>query len=114
MMPRLVESWRRAWSATPGTTDALFPFGIVTLSTGDSEGAADIGSFRFAQTASYGQLPNPIMPNTWTASAYDLADPWYFCEDSPPTKTCPGCDTVDPKYNCSAPAARRARHGVQF
>lgn len=104
MMPRLVDLWRREWSRVPGTTDPVFPFGIVTLSTSDSEGAGDIASFRFAQTASYGALPNPLMPRTWTAQAYDLADPWIFCEDSPPTKTCPGCDTVDPRYNCSAPS----------
>ena len=103
MMPRLVELWRREWSKVPNTTDPLFPFGLVTLSTSDSESAGDIGSFRFAQTGSWGVLPNPDMPRTWTAQAYDLADPWIFCEDNPPTKTCPGCDTTDPKYNCSAP-----------
>ena len=90
LMPRLISLWRREWSKVPGTTDPLFPFGFVTLSPGDSEGAADIGSFRFAQTASYGVVPNPLMQNAWTAHAYDLADPWLFCEDSPPTKTCPG------------------------
>lgn len=104
MMPRLVELWRREWSRTPNTTDPLFPFGLVSLSTSDSESAADIGSFRFAQVASYGTLPNPAMPNTWVAHAYDLADPWIFCEDNPPTKTCPACDTVDARYNCSAPS----------
>ena len=104
LMPQLLSLWRREWSKEPGTTDPLFPFGLVTLSTADSEGAGDIGSFRFAQTASYGVVPNPVMANAWTAHAYDLADPWIFCEGSPPTKTCPGCDTIDPRYNCSAPS----------
>ena len=66
-MPALVAAYRRAWSATPGTTDALAPFGVVSLSTGDSEGASDIGSFRWAQQGSYGVLPNAAMPNTFLA-----------------------------------------------
>jgi hypothetical protein len=69
MMPRLVDLWRREWSKVPNTTDPLFPFGLVTLSTSDSESAGDIGSFRFAQTGSWGVLPNPDMPRTWTAQA---------------------------------------------
>ena len=103
MMPKLIDLFRQEWSKVPGTTDPLFPFGLVSLSTSDSEGSSDIGSFRFAQTGSYGVVPNPLMKNSWMAHAYDLADPWIFCEDSPPTKTCPGCDTIDPQYNCSAP-----------
>lgn len=103
MMPKLIDLFRREWSKTPGTTDPVFPFGFVSLSTSDSEGASDIASFRFAQTGSYGTVPNPLMKNAWLAHAYDLADPWVLCEDSPPTKTCPGCDTIDPQYNCSAP-----------
>jgi len=101
MIPRLVDLWRREWSATPGTTSPTFPFGIVTLSTGDSEGAYDIGSFRFAQTASWGALPNPDMQNTWTAQAYDLADPWYFCEGGKGDPGCDNCEYFDPRYNCS-------------
>ena len=31
---------------------------------------------RWAQTASYGVLPNPEMPNTFLAQAYDLNDPY--------------------------------------
>ena len=104
LMPRLVSLWRSRWSATPGTTDALFPFGLVSLSTTDSEGAADLAAFRFAQVGSWGSMPNPDMPNTWTAHAYDLADPWILCEGTnPPTKMCPGCDVLDPLYNCLAP-----------
>ena len=80
MMPQLLSLWRREWSKVPGTTDPNFPFGIVTLSTADSEGAADFGSFRWAQTASYGVVPNELMNNAWTAHAYDLADP---CAQSP-------------------------------
>ena len=35
-----------------------------------------MGNFRWAQTASYGQLPNEAMPNSFIANAYDLGDPW--------------------------------------
>jgi hypothetical protein len=101
MIPKLVALWRKEWSATPGTTDPAFPFGLQTLSTGDSEGAADIGSFRFAQTASYGVMPNALMQGTWLSQGYDLADPWYFCEAG--VSDCPGCDTSDARYNCSSP-----------
>jgi hypothetical protein len=99
-MPKLVALWRAAWSATPGTTDPLAPFGIVTLSADDSEGAADMASFRFAQSGSFGVAPNAAMPNTFIAHGFDLADPWVYCGDKPQTKACAGCDTADPDYNC--------------
>jgi hypothetical protein len=41
-------------------------------------GARDFGGFRWAQTANYGVLPNPALPNTFLAQAYDLPDPWYI------------------------------------
>lgn len=66
-MPALVAAFRSAWSVTPGTTDPLAPFGLVSLSTGDSEGAADVASFRWAQQGSYGVVPNAAMPNTFMA-----------------------------------------------
>jgi hypothetical protein len=31
---------------------------------------------QWAQTANYGVLPNPVMPRTYVAQAYDLNDPW--------------------------------------
>ena len=126
-MPALVSSWRAAWSATPGTTDPEAPFGICTLSSDDSEGAADMGSFRFAQSGSFGVAPNAAMPNTYIAHGYDLvsvaaplfyppplaslilaccffchpqADPWVYCGNAPQTKQCAGCDTADPDYDC--------------
>ena len=100
LMPRLISSWRAAWSATPGTTDPLAPFGLCTLSSDDSEGSADMGSFRFAQSGSFGYAPNPAMPNTFIAHGYDLADPWVYCGDKPQTKQCAGCDSADPEYDC--------------
>ena len=32
----LVAGWRRVWSETPGTTDPMAPFGIVTLASSGS------------------------------------------------------------------------------
>jgi len=98
-MPKMIAEWRALWSATPGTTSPSAPFGLVSLSATDSEGASDIGAFRWAQSGSYGVVPNELMPSVFMAHAYDLADPWINCNGD--TKDCPGCDTVDPKYNCS-------------
>ena len=75
MMPALVASWRSMWAAASGT-DALAPFGLVTLAPSGTEGGSDIGTMRWAQTASYGVLPNPAMPHTFLAQAFDLNDPW--------------------------------------
>ena len=36
----LVDGWRKIFSATPGTTDPLAPFGIVTLASSGSEGGS--------------------------------------------------------------------------
>ena len=75
MMPKLVELFRKTWSVEAGTTDPEAPFGVVSLSSHDSEGAHDMASFRWAQQGSYGTLPNKIMPNTFMAHAFDLQDP---------------------------------------
>ena len=59
-MKNLVQTWREQWSAEAGTTSATFPFGIVSLAAGTSEGhTAAMPVFRLAQTASYGFLPGP-------------------------------------------------------
>ena len=75
-MTQLIRGWRAAWSKTPGTTDPLAPFGVVTLASSGSEGGPDFGTMRIAQTMSYGVLPTPTMPNTFVAQAYDLDDEW--------------------------------------
>lgn len=76
LMEKLVSSWRKQWSAEAGTTDPTAPFGLVTLAPSGGEGGADLPSMRWAQTASYGVLPNPVMPHTFLAQAYDLNDPF--------------------------------------
>jgi sialate O-acetylesterase len=75
-MPALIKYWREQWSATPGTTAATAPFGLVSLSPDDSEGSPDMGSFRWAQSGGFGVVPNSAMPNVFMAHAYDLADPY--------------------------------------
>jgi hypothetical protein len=76
-MPKLVELWRQVWSAVPGTTDSMAPFGIVSLAAGGSEGAGyNMAHMRWSQTANYGHLPNPALPHCFMAHAYDLGDPW--------------------------------------
>jgi hypothetical protein len=77
MMPKMVQAWRNAWSGTPDTTSPTAPFGLATIAPGGSEGAGEhLSAFRWAQTANYGTLPNPLMPNVFAAQAYDLRDPW--------------------------------------
>ena len=91
MQPRMVAAWREIWSVADGTTDPLAPFGLVTIAPSGAEGAGDhLSAFRWAQTANYGVLPNPAMPRTFVAQAYDLNDPWYappravvFCAKAP-------------------------------
>ena len=53
MATKLVSLWRKEWSKTPNTTSPTAPFGVVSLSAHDSEGAADMASFRWAQQGSY-------------------------------------------------------------
>lgn len=49
-MHNLVNSWRQQWSLTKGTTSATFPFGIVSLAAGTSEGHTyNMPNFRHAQ-----------------------------------------------------------------
>lgn len=75
-MVDLVQSWRTKWSLVPGTTDPDAPFGIVTLASSGSEGGPNMGAMRWSQTGNYGVLPNPLIPNSFLAQAYDLDDPW--------------------------------------
>jgi hypothetical protein len=103
LMPLLIQEWRALWSATPGTTNPLAPFGLVTLASSGSEGGHDLGSMRLAQTAGYGVLPNPAMPATFLAQGLDMDDPYIntTCSDikccpydfnASHHTTCAGCD----------------------
>merc|ERR1719174_2385378 len=55
-MANLVTTWREAFAANgPNTTPTDFPFGIVSLAGGTSEGhGANMGAFRYAQTLNTG------------------------------------------------------------
>ena len=80
-LPKLIARYRELWSSTPGTTDPLVPFGIVTLSAGSSEGSGQhMAGMRWSQTGNYGVLPNPIMPAVFMAQGFDAGDPWEMCE----------------------------------
>jgi hypothetical protein len=96
MMPKLISLFRTEWSKEPGTTAPTAPFGLVSLSSHDSEGAADMASFRWAQQGSYGTVPNTLMPNTFMAHAFDLQDPWNGNTGACTTHSFPG-------YDCSTP-----------
>ena len=63
--------------ANASSTDALAPFGVVSLAAGGSEGHGQhMAALRWSQTANFGSLPNVLMPNTFLAHAYDIPDPW--------------------------------------
>jgi len=50
MQPVMVAQWRKLWSVVPGTTDAMFPFGVTSIASGGDEGHPNIAYFRLAQT----------------------------------------------------------------
>lgn len=87
-LPAMVASWRSYWRAAhslsySSTNSYVEPlFGVATLAAGGSEGNdRNMASMRMAQTASYGVLPNPIMPHSFLAQVYDIGDPWAFVGD---------------------------------
>jgi hypothetical protein len=70
-LPAMLQLWRQSWAG--GSNN---PFGVVDLHAGSSEGQGGngaMGNFRWAQTASYGQLPNEAMPNSFMANAYGMS-----------------------------------------
>ena len=57
---RMIAKYRARWSATPGTTDPLVPFGVVTLAAGTSEGnGRNMAGMRWSQTCNYGVVGSP-------------------------------------------------------
>ncbi|KAI8520059.1 hypothetical protein Bbelb_033160 [Branchiostoma belcheri] len=76
--PGMIDSWRKEWyMGTGGRTDPYFPFGFVQLSTtGTPKATGNLGypAIRWHQTADYGYVPNPVMPNVFMAVAVDLPD----------------------------------------
>ncbi|XP_035678566.1 sialate O-acetylesterase-like isoform X1 [Branchiostoma floridae] len=75
--PGMIDSWRKEWyMGTGGQTDRHFPFGFVQIST-ETPNVIKLGypAIRWHQTADYGYVPNPAMPNVFMAVAVDLVDP---------------------------------------
>eukprot|EP00493_Phyllostaurus_siculus_P022776 UN23110 len=77
MFLKMKNQWQEYWSATPGTTEKEFGFGVVTLADGTSEGGPNMPEMRWAQTQNYGVIPNPEFPNGFMAAGHDLGDPWW-------------------------------------
>eukprot|EP00434_Breviolum_minutum_P007446 symbB.v1.2.006568.t1/scaffold392.1/size213825/4 len=69
----------------------------VTLAASGGEGGRSMGAMRWAQTANYGVAPNPAMPRTFLAQAFDLDDPFSNI-------TCyrKGCCGPAPKEGCES------------
>ena len=68
VFPGMVKDWQVAWTNRSGSSETLrMPFGFVQLAAGARENATVV---RFAQTAKYGYVPNPLMPTAFMAAAY--------------------------------------------
>lgn len=77
MFPALIADWRQTFhSGSQGQTERFFPFGFVQLSSYLLMNSSDYGfpEIRWHQTADFGSVPNPKMPNTFMAVAMDLCD----------------------------------------
>ncbi|KAM4828450.1 sialate O-acetylesterase isoform 2-T3 [Thomomys bottae] len=75
--PALIADWRQSFhDGSQGQTEHLFPFGFVQLSSylGPEKSDDRFPQIRWHQTADFGYVPNPIMPNTFMAVAMDLGD----------------------------------------
>ena len=102
----LVRVYRELWSAQPGTTAADAPFGIFTLHSGASEGSGkNMAGIRWSQSANYGVVPNPLIPNGWITQLFDLGDPWLNNIDSSDKSHCEKVDPATGMYgpNCQTP-----------
>ena len=59
LLPAMIKAWRDVWSATPNTTDASAPFGIVMLADSTDEGwGSNVPQMHWAQTGNVGYAPN--------------------------------------------------------
>ena len=61
---------------------------------------------RWAQTANYGRVPNPSLPNAFLAQTHDLHDPWNVRIDCLRAKCCD--DTPSARQLCAAALAGRS------
>ena len=73
----MIKQWRANWSIIENTTDKLFPFGVVALAAGTSEGHdGATGGFRWSQSLNFDIMPNNGSQNTFLVQGYDIGDPW--------------------------------------
>ncbi|XP_025099666.1 sialate O-acetylesterase-like [Pomacea canaliculata] len=72
--PAMIDDWRAKFSEQSGTSP-IFPFGFVQLAP-DRSSDVRVGfpDIRWHQTADYGYVPNPRMPNVFMSVAIDLPD----------------------------------------
>ena len=69
-LPAMVRSWREIWAADASLTRL---FGVATLAAGGSEGNGQhMAGMRWSETANYGVLPAPAMPDSFLAQVYDI------------------------------------------
>ena len=74
----MIASWRKAWSAVPGTTDKQFPFGVTSLAGGCSEAFPLWSSFQHyteAQWRSCATNTNGLNQRT-SPMCKDIRDDW--------------------------------------
>jgi len=72
--PAMIADWRSKWQVgSLGETAADFPFGFVNLAPWINPNNAPAG-IRWAQSAGYGYVPNPAMPNVFSSISIDLTD----------------------------------------
>lgn len=89
LFPAMIAQWRSIWSAVPGTTDPLAPFGYVEIADGSDEAwGISMAGLRWAQSANYGSVPNPVMPNVFSAVTHDAGDPWDADQCNQKGKSC--------------------------
>ncbi|XP_048199698.1 sialate O-acetylesterase [Perognathus longimembris pacificus] len=75
--PELIADWRQSFhDGSQGQTERFFPFGFVQLSSYLVQETSDdrFPQIRWHQTADFGFVPNPAMPNTFMAVSMDLGD----------------------------------------
>jgi len=109
---QMMSEWRKEWHVgTGGATDPNFPIGFVQIGPYSSTGTGPSGNsdkafeIRMGQTADYGYAPNKRWPNSFMATAFDLANP-------PKTNCISGCVHIFNKQAVAHRLAVSARNTV--
>ena len=107
----MIKSWRKYWSATPGTTAPDAPFGTVTVHPYGCESNPNAAVTRWAQLANYGHAPNPFQPNVFSAQTFDLGDPWGY---APADGGCAHTANATFPARCLPPSAARLDPALSY